>query len=227
MVGRDHVTARIIPATAMAAGYVVLVAQAVGLINTIAATVGPQALGGMLAFPTPPNSALILPYAVLWLLLGWFAIRLMIRLAYGLFRFLIALVFGPVALILWAIPQTEWVTSFWMREFVGWATSPLLVVVALAMAIPLATGQAGFLGAVIFGIAGLQAWFDPPPEHGTEAAGASGKAPGQTDYARHATAAGVGGHEGRWWRGKCADRAAGRGPRGVSRTDGEPRDGQC
>jgi len=66
------------------------------------------------------------------------------RLAYGLFRFLVALVFGPVALILWAIPQTEWVTSLWLREFVGWGTTPILVVVALSMAIPLAIGQAAF-----------------------------------------------------------------------------------
>lgn len=164
MIGRDHVVthiaARVLPATAMAAGYLVLVGFALGLINTLGATVGPQAFAGMLAFPSAPNPALILPYVGLWLFLIWFAVRLMIRLTYGLMRFLIALVFGPVALILWAIPQTEWVTGFWLREFIGWGTSPLLVVVAVSLAIPLAAGQAGFLGAVLFGIGGLQVAHD-------------------------------------------------------------------
>jgi hypothetical protein len=164
MIGHDHVVthiaARIIPATAMAAGYLVLVGFALGLINTLGATVGPQAFAGMLAFPSAPNPALILPYVGLWLFLIWYAVRLLVRLAYGLFRFLLALVFGPVALVLWAIPQTEWVTGFWLREFIGWGTSPLLVVVAVSLAIPLAAGQAGFLGAVLFGIGGLQAAHD-------------------------------------------------------------------
>lgn len=163
-VGRDHVathiSGRIIPAVAMSAGYVVLVAQAIGLINAIAGAVPRSALGGMLAFPSSPNPALILPYAVVWLLMIWFAIRLMIRLAYGLIRFLVALVFGPVALILWAIPQTEWVTSFWLHEFIGWGTTPILVAVAIAFAVPLAAGQAGFLGAALFGIGGLQVAHD-------------------------------------------------------------------
>jgi hypothetical protein len=69
-------------------------------------------------------------------------------------------VFGPVALILYAIPQCEWVTWFWLREVVGWATTPLLVTACLAMAIPLASGRAGFLAAAAFGIAGFQAAYD-------------------------------------------------------------------
>lgn len=164
MVGRDHVmthiTGRIIPAVAMAGGYLVLIAQAINLINTIAGAVPRAALTGMLAFPSSPSPALILPYAVVWLLMIWFAVRLFIRLGYGLIRFLIALVFGPFALILWAIPQTEWVTTFWLHELVGWGTTPVLVATALAFAIPLAAGQAGFLGAAVLGIGGLQVAHD-------------------------------------------------------------------
>src|SRR5262249_28327648 len=98
--------------------------------------------------------------ALLWLLLIWYAVRLLIRLAYSLFRLLGALLFGPAALILWAIPQTEWVTGFWVRELIGWATTPLLVTACLALAIPLANGRDGFLAAAVFGIAGLQAAYD-------------------------------------------------------------------
>jgi hypothetical protein len=99
-------------------------------------------------------------YLFLWLLLIFFAVRLLIRTGYGLFRFLVALVFGPAAIILWAIPQTEWLTSVWLHELIGWGITPLLVVVCLALAIPLAAGQSGFLGAFVFGIAGLQAAHD-------------------------------------------------------------------
>lgn len=164
MVGHDHVithiSGRIIPATALAVGYVVLVTQALNLINTIAGSVPKAALAGMLAFPSSSNPALILPYAIVWLFMIWFAIRLFIRLGYGLIRFLIALVFGPVALILWAIPQTEWLTTFWLHELVGWGTTPILVGTALAFAVPLAAGQAGFLGAAVLGIGGLQVAHD-------------------------------------------------------------------
>jgi hypothetical protein len=90
----------------------------------------------------------------------YYGLRLLIRLAYSLFRLLVALVFGPVALILWAIPQTEWITTLWVRELLGWGTTPLLVAACLAMALPLATGRSGFLAAAAFSIAGLQAAYD-------------------------------------------------------------------
>ena len=66
---------------------------------------------------------------------------LLIRVTYSLLRFTVALVFGPLAIILWAIPQTEWVTRFWLRELVGWGTTPLLVTACMALALPLASGR--------------------------------------------------------------------------------------
>jgi hypothetical protein len=164
LVGHDHlvvhVTGRLIPAVFLTLAYPVAVTRGLDLVNRAAASVGPQALSGMLAFPSAPNASLVLPYAVLWLVVVFFAIRLFIRLAYGLVRFLVALVFAPVALILWAIPQTEWVTSLWLRELVGWGTTPLLVVVSLALALPLVAGQAGFLAAAVLGIAAMMAAHD-------------------------------------------------------------------
>jgi len=117
------------------------------------------AIGDALAFPQA-ESALLLPYALLWLLLIVYGVRLIVRVAYSLFRFLVALVFGPVAIILWAIPQTEWVTWFWLRELLAWATTPMLVTACLALAIPLANGRSGFLLAAAFGIAGMMAAYD-------------------------------------------------------------------
>lgn len=197
MIGRDsvitHVTGRLIPAVAACVGYTVLVTQSVGLINTVGGSVGPLAFGGLVAFPSAPNPALILPYAALWLLLIFYSIKLLVRVAYSLFRFLVALVFGPVALILWAIPQTEWVTSFWIREFVGWGTTPILVAVALAMAIPLAIGQAGFLGAALFGIAGLQAAHDLAGLFAASKGGGGGIGASPFALARMAAAAASGG----------------------------------
>lgn len=107
-----------------------------------------------------PPGPMLIAYALLWLLLIYFGVRLMIRLAYGLFRLMVALAFGPLALMLWAIPQTEWVTWLWLRELLGWSTTPLLVTACLAIAIPLASGRDGVFGALIFGIAGMQAAHD-------------------------------------------------------------------
>jgi hypothetical protein len=166
MVGRDHVithvTGRLIPAVLLALAYPVLIVRAVQLINVAAGAVGAQgavnALADVAEDPSriATNAALLL----LWVLLLWFGLRLLLRVAYSLIRFTVALVFGPVAIILWAIPQTEWVTWFWLRELVGWGTTPLLVTVALAIAVPMATGHSGDLVAIAFGIAGFQAAHD-------------------------------------------------------------------
>jgi hypothetical protein len=162
MVGRDHaithVTGRLIPATALTLAYPVLISQGLQLLNSAASSLGQAPIGTALAFPAAGGDALVLP--LIWLLLIFYGVRLFVRLAYSLFRLLVALVFGPVALILWAIPQTEWVTWFWLRELLAWATTPLLVTACLALAIPLASGRSGFLLAAAFGIAGFQAAYD-------------------------------------------------------------------
>lgn len=172
--GRDsvatHITGRLIPATFAALAYPVLVARAVGLVNDAATGLGRSAIGGgvvdglrtLLVLPLagPIAPVLLAPVLLLWLILIWYGVRLAIRLAYSLYRFLVALLFGPVAIVLWAIPQTEWLLGFWVKEVVGWGTTPLLVTGALAMAIPLASGRNGFLAAAVFGIAGLQAAYD-------------------------------------------------------------------
>jgi len=170
--GRDnvvnHALTRLIPAVFLTLAYPVLVARGIGLVNTAAEALGSAAIGGgvasglgrLLIFQAPGALPLLMPYMIVWLLLIYFGVRLLIRLAYGLFRLLVALIFGPVALILWAIPQTEWVTWFWLRELLGWMTTPLLVTACLAMAVPIASGRDGFLAAAVFGIAGMQAAYD-------------------------------------------------------------------
>jgi hypothetical protein len=172
MVGRDHVithiSGRLIPAVFLTLAYPVLIARGAGLLNSAATSLGSAAIGGglvsalgtLVTFQPPPAVSLLLPYALLWLLLIYFGVRLLIRLAYSIFRLLVALLFGPVALILWAIPQTEWVTWLWLRDLLAWATTPLLVTACLALAIPLASGRDGFLAAAVFGIAGLMAAYD-------------------------------------------------------------------
>jgi len=164
-----HVTGRLIPASAVTVSYPLVVINAITTINSAASALGQSVIGGSLTgsintaaqFPLPPTQALLFPLALVWLFLIYQGIRLIIRLAYSLFRFLVALIFGPVAIILWAIPQTEWVTWFWLREFLGWGTTPLLVTACLAMAVPLATGHGGgFLTGSIFSIAGLMAAYD-------------------------------------------------------------------
>lgn len=209
MVGRDHVithvTGRLIPAVFMCLAYPVLIAQGVGLINAAATALGQAAIGGgiadglrnglVLAMPTPLTTALLPAYILLWLVLIYYAVRLTIRLAYSLFRFLVALLFGPVAIMLWAIPQTEWVTWLWLRELLGWGTAPLLVTAALAMAIPLAgLHSGGFLAGVVFSIAGLMAAYDLVGLLGVSHGGGRGVSP--LGYVRMAAGAAHGGGAG-------------------------------
>jgi hypothetical protein len=174
MVGRDHVithiSGRLIPAVFLTLAYPVLLVRGVQLLNDAASALGRTAIGGgiadglktglILSLPTPASVVLLPPYLLLWLLVIFYGVRLLVRLAYSLFRLLVALVFGPVAIILWAIPQTEWVTWFWLRELVGWATTPLLVTACLAMAIPLASLHQGVLAGAVFSLAGLMAAYD-------------------------------------------------------------------
>jgi hypothetical protein len=166
IVGQDHMVShilgRLVPAVFLTLAYPVLIARGVGLLNQVATSLGSGPIGAALvpSLPPPPVPHLAIPWVVLWLLLIYYAIRLLIRLAYSIFRFLVALLFGPVALILWAIPQTEWITRLWIGELLGWGTTPLLVTACLALALPMASGREGFLGAAVFGIAGMQAAYD-------------------------------------------------------------------
>jgi hypothetical protein len=161
IVGRDHlathVLGRLIPATFLTLAYPAILARGLRLLNDAATSLGLVAIGQVVIFPPVPAGVLVIPFAVLWGALIYYGLRLLLRLVYSLFRLLVALVFGPVALILWAIPQTEWVTWFWLRELLGWATTPLLVTACLALAILLASGRDGFLAAAVWGIAGFQA----------------------------------------------------------------------
>jgi hypothetical protein len=165
MIGRDsvitHITGRLIPAVFLTLAYPVVIVRAVQLRKEAAGPVANATpIPTLVQFPEGLTPATSIPFAVIWLLVIFYGLRLLLRMAYSLFRFLVALVFGPVAIILWSIPQTEWVTWFWLRELVGWGTTPLLVAVALSLALPLAAGRSGFLAAAAFGIAGLMAAYD-------------------------------------------------------------------
>lgn len=164
-VGRDHVlthiTGRLIPAVFLTLAYPFIIVRAVQLLNAAAGAVGTRAaISTLMEFPQLALIGTDLPIMALWVVLLWYGLRLLLRVTYSLVRFVVALVFGPVALILWAIPQTEWVTWFWLRELIGWSTTPLLVAVCLSVAVPMATGRFGFLAAAGFGIAGFMAAYD-------------------------------------------------------------------
>jgi len=83
------------PAAFLAAAFPILVVRGIELVNQAASGVALQALGGLLAFHAPPNLSLTLPYAAIWLLMIYYAIKLLIRLAYGVFRLVVAMVSHP------------------------------------------------------------------------------------------------------------------------------------
>src|SRR2546427_475735 len=96
-----HISGRLIPAVFAALAYPILIVRGVQLLNAAASALGSAAIGGgvvdglktalVLSFPTPIGPALLLPFLLLWLVLLYYGIRLVIRLAYSLYRFLVAL----------------------------------------------------------------------------------------------------------------------------------------
>jgi|SRR5579859_3331105 len=199
MVGRDHVithvTGRLIPAVMLTLAYPILVARGVQLLNAAAGAVGLKAaVSTLVEFPDVALSGADIPLVLLWVFLLFYGLRLLLRIAYSLIRFTVALVFGPVAIMLWAVPQTEWVTWFWLRELVGWGTTPLLVAVALSIAVPLALGRSGELAAAAFGIAGFMAAYDLVGVLGLAHAGGRGASP--VGYIRMAVSSARGGGAG-------------------------------
>ena len=84
-------------------------------------------------------------------------------------------------------------TWFWLRELVGWGTTPLLVTVALSIAVPLALGRSGGLAAAAFGIAGFQAAYDLV---GVLGLSQGGKGASPLGYIRMAASAATGGGAG-------------------------------
>lgn len=101
-----------------------------------------------LSGPSPSTIIALL----LMIILG---LRLWLKLASNVVHIAVAIVWSPVALICGLMPESSWVTSLWIREFVGRLAGAVLATVAsglgFALALTNANGNGDF---VIFGVAG-------------------------------------------------------------------------
>src|SRR5205085_1783959 len=99
VVGRDHVithiSGRLIPAVFLTLAYPVLVVRGVQLLNAASGAIGSRAAisaaSSLFEFPALGSVAADLPLLVLWILLLWYGVRLLLRVAYSLLRFTVAL----------------------------------------------------------------------------------------------------------------------------------------
>ncbi len=91
---------------------------------------------------------LLVPWVVVGLLLWLFMAQRLGMLA-------VLFVLAPVALAVWAVPQTRWITVTWARLWFGWLVAQPLALVCLKFAAVMAGLFGGGSTSVFFGIAML------------------------------------------------------------------------
>jgi hypothetical protein len=95
---------------------------------------------------------------VVMIIYGW---KLMVRAAYRIVLLMILGPFAPVAGILWAIPQTRWVSILYWVTLGGWLAGGFLAIGVISLAVQLGTiGNTSGLLSLIFGVALVQVAHD-------------------------------------------------------------------
>lgn len=126
-----------------------IIGQAIDLENTLAKAVAIDAIASIL-----PNIPPVLDIPQLFGLLAALVlgIRLWLKLASNVIHVMVAIVWSPAALVCGLIPEASWVTSLWIREFVGRLAGAVLATIAVGLGFAFALTQSGLLA--IFGTAG-------------------------------------------------------------------------
>lgn len=119
--------------------------------NAICAFIGAPDLAGMirphLALPADPveqttATVLVVVYAIV-------AILLLLTLIFRLALIIILIAIAPLAMLCYAIPQTEAMASLWTRTFTGQVFSQVLIVLGIALAQVLNSMGTGIVGSFL------------------------------------------------------------------------------
>jgi hypothetical protein len=147
--------ARIALALIFATGFWTMAKWAIDLVNAINSAIG--------ASQVPlPNVGVEDPLVVAVVTAFWvFAVaRLLFRMAYRLLMVDVLLLFGPIVMLLWAVPQTQWIARRWLTLAVSWLFGQCLVVACLKLAAVLANPVGGAWAGTILGIGVLFLAYD-------------------------------------------------------------------
>jgi hypothetical protein len=140
--------ARIALACLLTTGCLRMVAWSIDLENSIAGGIGsaPIPSPGDLGSVDPLVGAIV---AIVWIVL---LARLLIRMAYRLLMIDLLILIGPLAMLTWAVPQSQWVARRWISLWVTWLGGQILVVAILKLGSLLANPFGGSWAGMILGI---------------------------------------------------------------------------
>jgi hypothetical protein len=143
-------------AVILVSAFPIFIPEVIGWVNSAAAAVGKADLSGYLSTSMAPNPLVQL---VLFVILLFFAIRLLIKAVWRIGFLAVLLPVGAFAMVAYAIPQLRWLTGWWARTWGGMLVAQIPAVFALTIGAQLFAYGAG-LGAFVYAIAFLQLAYD-------------------------------------------------------------------
>jgi hypothetical protein len=102
------------------------------------------------------------------LVMLWYGVKLWFKLAANIVHIAVAIFWSPVALTCWFVPESSWIASAWIHEFVGRLLGACLAVVATGIGVAIALTHSGVLvialvGAAFMAAADLTDWLARTP----------------------------------------------------------------
>jgi hypothetical protein len=143
----------VLAATVMVAAFPLLVPEFIRFTNQAAATVGRVNLSGYVSNVDISNP---LVQAMLFVILVFFALRLLIKAVWRIGFLAVLLPVGMIACALYALPQTRWLLGWWARAWGGMLLAQIPSVLALSIGAQLFAHGGGGVTAFLFSIAFLQ-----------------------------------------------------------------------
>ena len=141
----------------LVAAFPLVIPEVIGLTNAAATAVGKADLSSYVTPNLIPNPVL---QAVLFIILLFFAARLLIKAIWRTGFLAVLLPFGLVACMLYAIPQTRWLLTWWARVWGGMLVAQIPSVLALTIGVQMFARGSGTVGSFFYSIAFLQLAYD-------------------------------------------------------------------
>jgi hypothetical protein len=142
----------IVAAIVMVAAFPLLIPQLIDMTNQAASAVGRVDLSAYMSTGSTNN---LLIQGVLFIILLFFAIRLLVKAIWRIGFLAVLLPVGILACALYALPQTRWLLGWWCRVWGGMLLAQVPSVMALSIGVQLFVHGSG-LGAFVYSIAFLQ-----------------------------------------------------------------------
>lgn len=143
----------VLMAVILVAAFPLVIPLVIGLTNQAATAVGTADLSAYLSSPTSATNPIV--QLILFVILLFFAIRLLMKSAWRIGFLAVLLPIGMAACALYAIPQTRWILGWWARLWGGMLIAQIPSVMALTIGAQLFAHGSG-LGAFVYSIAFLQ-----------------------------------------------------------------------